>query len=92
MATGIAALVCASICGFIATFVNFEMIDLVNAKLPKDEQFERAWWYLDKALRLRREYKRFYPRGRHIQRIYTLEAVMFGCGIVSAWAFGFLVR
>jgi hypothetical protein len=39
---GIVALACISICGLVATLANFELVDKVNDKLPKDKQFATA--------------------------------------------------
>jgi hypothetical protein len=38
---GIVALECGSICVMTASFTNLEMMDKVNEKLPKEEQFAR---------------------------------------------------
>jgi hypothetical protein len=89
---GIIALVCVAICGLVATFVHFEIVDLVNAKLPESDQFAWAGWYMGKTLRLWREYKRLYPGGRHILRIHILEAIMLCCLALSAWALRFFAR
>jgi hypothetical protein len=92
MIIGIIALVCAAICGLRGTLVNFEIVHLVNAKLPESEQFAWAGWYMGKTLRVRQEYKRLYPAGRHIVRIHILEAIMFCCLGLSAWGFRFFAR
>jgi hypothetical protein len=55
---GIAALACVSLCGLVATLANFEMVDKVNGKLPKRDQFAELGWYWSKYQRLHREYKR----------------------------------
>jgi hypothetical protein len=89
---GIAALVSATICGLISVFVSFEVVNLVNAKLPEKEQFDWAWWYTEKMLRLHREYRRLYPGGRHLVRIHILEAVMFCCMVLVAWGLWFFGR
>lgn len=85
---GIAALVCASICGMIATFVSFEMIDRVNEMLPDSSRFAWLGWYFSKTQRLHREYKKLYPDGRLLLKVRVLTAVMIVCGLVCAWAFG----
>jgi hypothetical protein len=89
---GIVAFGCGTICALVAGFIHFQVKDLVKAKLPESEQFDWAWWYMDKTLRLRREYKRLYPGGRHIVRIHILEATMFCCLGLSAWGFRFFAR
>jgi hypothetical protein len=85
MIIGIAALLCATICSLIAGFIGFEVIDLVNAKLPEKEQFDWGWWYTEKTLRLHREYRRLYPGGRHLVRIHILEVVVYSCMVLVAW-------
>jgi hypothetical protein len=58
VAVGIVSLVCGSICGMTATFKMLGMVDQVNERLPKEEQFDSLGWYLTKTQRLHREYKR----------------------------------
>jgi hypothetical protein len=53
-----------SICGLLSTFAGYEMMDKVNAKLPKEDQFDPLGWYWSTTRRLHREYKRLYPSGR----------------------------
>jgi len=53
---GIAALACGSACGMLSNLVFLEMMDKVNEKLPKTEQFEQFSWYAEKTVRLYREY------------------------------------
>jgi hypothetical protein len=89
---GFAALACVSICGMIATFANYEMMDKVNAKLPKEEQFDSLGWYFPKSQRLQREYKRLYPDGRLLLKVRVLTALMFGCLLISVWGFGFFAK
>jgi len=48
---GIVAIVCISVCGILATFSNFEMIDKVNSKLPDSEKFGQLGWYPAKRWR-----------------------------------------
>jgi hypothetical protein len=89
---GIAALACVTLCGMIATFANYEMMDKVNEKLPKDEQFDPLGWHLVKHLRLRREYKRLYPGGRLLLKVRVLTALMFAWLLVFVWGFRFFAR
>jgi hypothetical protein len=39
----IIALLAASTCGLIASFKTLQMVDKVNEKLPKNEQFDPLW-------------------------------------------------
>jgi len=86
---GIVALACVSICGMISTFVNFEMVDKVNDKLPKEEQFAVLGWYFAKNQRLHREYRRLYPDGRLLFKVRMLLVLGIACLLISAWGFGF---
>lgn len=89
---GIVALACISICGLVATFANFEMVDKVNGKLPKAEQFALLGWYWSKRQRLHREYKRLYPDGRLLLKVRVLTALTFACLLICAWSFGLFGR
>jgi hypothetical protein len=61
---GIVALACFIACGMIGAFTYFNIVDEVNDKLPKEEQFGWLGWYLDKVQRLHREYKSLHPDRR----------------------------
>jgi hypothetical protein len=89
---GIVALACLSICGMIATFANFEMVDKVNNKLPKGEQFAALGWYFSKRQRLQDEYRRLYPDGRLLFKVRVLMALMIACLLICAWGFGFFAK
>jgi len=89
---GIVALACVSICGLIATFTRFEMIDRVNENLPEEKQFEMLGWYFSKTQRPHREYRRMYPDGRLLLKVRVLTALMFACLLICAWSFGFFVK
>jgi hypothetical protein len=84
---GIAAIAGVSVCGL--TVVNYEMVDQVNGRLPKDVQFSPLGWYLPKTLRLHREYRRLLPDGRLLLQIRLLIALMFGSLMGCAWALSF---
>jgi hypothetical protein len=88
----IAALACVPICGMIGTFRHFEMMDKVNDRLPKEEQFDPSWWYLSKTQRLRREYKRLYPDGRLLLHVRIATALMITCVVIAGWGFGFFAK
>ena len=83
------ALACVSVMGIISTLTSLEMVDKVNERLPKEEQFDPAWWYMEKTLRLHREYKRLFPHERLHLKLWVLAGLMFACSIASAWGFGF---
>lgn len=71
-------MLCLSICGLLAGFANFEIIDKVNERLPQDKQFGWSWWYSEKYQRLRHEYKQIYPDGGLLLRVRALTALMLG--------------
>jgi hypothetical protein len=89
---GIVALVLVSVCGLIATFTSFEIVDKVNEKLPKGERFDWLGWYATKTIRLHREYKRNYPDGHLVFKVRTLTVFMFACVLISAWGFKFFAK
>jgi hypothetical protein len=89
----IIALASVSICGLMSTFVNYEMMDAVNERLTKEEQFGPLGWYLSKHQRLRRElrreYQRLYPDGRLVLKVRLLMALMFVSLLICAWSIVF---
>jgi hypothetical protein len=85
----IVALVCISACGLIGTIANFEMVEKVNERLPKEEQFAELGWHLSKILRLHREYRKLYPDGRLLLKVRVLRALMIACLLIYAWSLGF---
>jgi hypothetical protein len=89
---GITALIGASVCGIIATLLNFEMIDKVNERLPEDRRLAWLGWYPFKYQRLKQKYKRLYPDGRLRLRVRIATAVMFACLLICAWGFGLFVK
>jgi hypothetical protein len=90
--TSIVALACVPICGMIGTFRHFEMMDKVNDRLPKEEQFDPSWWYLSKTQRLRREYKRLYPDGNLLTHYRIAMSVGFAFLLVFVWGFRFFAK
>lgn len=86
---GIVALACSAICGMIATFANLEMVDRVNASLPKTDQFDALGWYFLKTQRLHREYKRLYPAERLLLKRRVLMTLMIVCLFIAVWGFEF---
>jgi hypothetical protein len=92
VAVGIVAVVCVSICGMTATFKMLGMVDQVNERLPKEEQFEPLGWYLTKTQRLHREYKRLYPDGRLLLQYYVACVLGIVCLLICAWGFRFFAK
>jgi hypothetical protein len=86
---GILALACVPVCGLMSTFASLEMVDKVNEKLPKTEQFEQFNWYAEKMVLLHREYKRLYPCGQLSCKVRVLAGLMFASLLTCAWSMGF---
>ncbi|MGP0070804.1 MAG: hypothetical protein ACLPWF_02565 [Bryobacteraceae bacterium] len=80
---GVVALACVATCGIVATLANLEMVDKVNDKLPKGEQFEALGWYLSKSWRLHREYTRLYSDGRLLLMVRILARLRLGFGLLG---------
>jgi hypothetical protein len=87
---GIAALVCASVCGIASSLVTFEMVDKVNERLPEEQQFALLGRYWSKRQRLHREYKRLYPDGGLLRRLRTLVVLACSCLLICVLSFGLL--
>ena len=75
----------AATCGVWSTLLHWEIMEKVNARLSADEQFQPLWWGPFKRARLDKEYRRLFPDGKDLKRIYRLGTIMF-----AAFA-GFLV-
>ena len=85
----ITALVCGSACAIQANLASLEMVDKVNEKLPKNEQFEQFGWYPSKTQRLHREYKRLYPSGHLRRKIRVLGGLASVSLLTCVWSMGF---
>ena len=82
-------MVCGSACGMLSALASLQMVDKVNEKLPKEDQFAALGWSGPKTRRLHREYNRLYPSGHLSRNVRLLAGLMFACGLISAWSFGF---
>jgi hypothetical protein len=51
-------------------------MEKVNSCLPASEQFQPLWWGPIKRARLDEEYRRLFPDGKDLKRIYRLGAIM----------------
>src|ERR1700733_6984062 len=85
-------MVCGTACAIIGNFASYEMMDKVNDKLPKADQFDPLGWHPTKTLRLHREYRRLYPEGRLPRKLHVLTALLFSCWLISVWSFGFFEK
>jgi hypothetical protein len=62
------------------------MVEQVNQKLSKEQQFLPVGWYLSKTLRLHREYRNHYPDGSLLLNKRVAIALMFICLFICGWA------
>jgi hypothetical protein len=85
----IVAIAGVSVCGLTAALLNYEMMDAVNAKLPKTKQFDALGWYWSKNQRLRREYSRLYPEGELLIKLRRRLALMILLLIICVCSLGF---
>jgi hypothetical protein len=83
---GIVAVAFVAAFGIWGTFVNLEIVDRVNSRLPPEERFAAMGWHYFKVRRLHRRYLEFYPDGRLLLRERILRAMMFVCLIIAAWS------
>jgi hypothetical protein len=75
----------------LVSFTYIEMVDKVNARLAKEEQFALLGWHSSKYVRLHLEYKRPYPDGRLLFKARRLTALSFVCIVTCGWGFGIFV-
>jgi len=88
---GFIAFVCGTVCAIASTFVLYDMLDLVNEKLPKERQFGYLGWYWGKYLRLFENYKKFYPEGQLHRTCLKLAVTMLIC-LVVIFVFGMKIN
>ena len=81
-----------AICGLLTSLRTFEMVDRVNEKLPKEEQFKPLGWHLSKQQNLWRSYKSLYPNGTLLLQVHVLTAFGAVSLLVAAWCFSFFAR
>jgi hypothetical protein len=86
---GIAALACASVCGVLSTIAHYQMMDEVNEKLSKENQFEMLWWHGQKTHQLHQEYRRLYPDGKLSHKLSALYALALVSFLICVWCLGF---
>lgn len=80
----------------LATLVFYIMIGKVNEKLPEDQKipyfFSFSYPYFRKPAIVRKEYKRFYPRGQ-LHVVYVLLGIIaLGLAIAAAKQFSYWWR
>ena len=92
LVVGVVAIVGVSVCGMVGTFVNFEIVDRVNENLPADQQYSWIGWHAEKTGRLFSDYRKFYPNGGLIRRLYLVSAIGVSFLVLSAWGFKFFAK
>jgi hypothetical protein len=76
---GAVCLISIPVCGMASLLVHQKMLDEVNSRLPKEQQFAYAWWGPGKKYRFYSEYHRLYPSGPLVRKLCAL-----GTGMVAA--------
>ncbi len=92
IAIGIVGLVGLLILGLASSLVSSEIVEKVNDRLPKEQQFAPLWWYWPRTRRLWQEYTRLYPDGALLRKLRTLGVLAFACLVTSGWAIGLFGR
>ena len=81
MAISFVLLVVVASCGVSSTLLQWEIMEKVNARLPASEQFQPLCWGPFKRLRLDEEYRRLFPDGKDLKRMYRLGIIMLAAGV-----------
>jgi len=77
------------VCGMLSLVVHQKMLDAVNSRLPKEQQFAYAWWGPSKKQRFYSEYHRLYPSGLLVRKLCALGTGMVAAGVVLMIVVGF---
>jgi hypothetical protein len=88
----IIGVVCVStfyVCAVRSLVVHTKMLDEVNSRLPKEQQFAYGWWWLGKTLRFHAEYHRLFPTGAGIRTICALGTGSVAAGVLLMAVIGF---
>ena len=80
----------ASVSGFglAASLTHLAIVEAVNAKLSRADQFNQLGWGPGKSLKLINEYRRLYPAGKLLRRAGILAAVSLFSLVVAGALFG----
>jgi len=81
MAIAFVFLVVVAACGVWSTLVQWEIMEKVNTRLPASEQFQALWWGPFKRMRLVEEYRRLFPDGKDLKRMYWLVTIALVAGV-----------
>ena len=76
-------------CGLAASITVIQMVETVNAMLPKEERFEVLGWYWPKTARFYRTYRNLCPGGRLLHRLHWLYGAALTSLVAAAALLGF---
>jgi hypothetical protein len=76
--------------GLLSSIVSNQMLDEVNAHLPKESQFSEFGWWLGKSQRLHGEYRRLFPDRKLLIIFWTVSALGYACALLLVCAAPFL--
>ena len=69
-------------------FIMFAMIGEINRKLPEQERIGYFFGHLAKYLRIFREYRRLYPKGRLLLFHHVSFAAAMALLLAAGWRLG----
>jgi hypothetical protein len=76
-------------CGLAASITLIQMVETVNAMLPKEERIEVLWWYWPKTVRFYRTYRSLCPGSRLLHRLHWLYGTALTSLVAAAALLGF---
>ena len=76
-------------CGLAASITVIQMVETVNAMLPKEERFGELWWYWPKNARFYRTYRNLCPESRLLHRLRWLYGAALTSLVAGAALIGF---
>jgi hypothetical protein len=70
-----------------AVVISLDRVEQVNARLPKEKQFEAPGWWATKRWRFEKEYERLFP-DRALRRKERLLWLLGALALLGAFFFG----
>jgi hypothetical protein len=92
IATVVAALTVAIVCGVTSNLVLVKIVGEVNERLSEKERFLEAFWYPGKVRRLLSRHIQLVPHSKLRMVWLILVAIMMGCLLSIACMLGFFSR
>ena len=74
--------------GLSASLTHLTIVEAVNAKLSRSDQFGQLGWGPVKSLKLSNQYRRLYPTGKLLRRAGILAGVSLFSLVVAGALFG----